>query len=347
MDAAIAGTSTGYDVSTAQFLSSMVGLAYEQFDTPWPNGEIPAAQLPNGYTQVAAFKVPELDLDAAIKQFLAANPDLAPLVHNNPPTAANAAAQAALNQRLAAALDQFASLSQVPIATGTASGVPATSIVPQWFGFALAPTSDNVGAPNIIAIRGTRTIEEWALDATAYQIPVPLVWFNNQDELVLARVHLGFLILFAFLRPQLDAAFKQFNPQTGAQVAGHSLGSALATLAAVYTGVVQSPGQVQMYNQASPRVGDPAFVGAFNALVPSAYRIVNLSDLVPELPPTTITLPLQGTVTYGHVGQEWDYLWQTGNVGGNHFYDTNYSVAVANSYPTNGECNYRNYGQNC
>ncbi|HEX8830598.1 MAG TPA: lipase family protein, partial [Longimicrobium sp.] len=273
MDAATGiTTATGYDVSTAQFLSTMVGLAYEQFDTPWPNGQIPASQLPSGYTQVAAFKVPELDLDAAIKQFLAANPDLLPLTQPATFAALDAGTQAALNQRLATALDQFASLSQVPIATGTTtrSTTPAASIVPQWFGFALAPTSDNAGAPNIIAIRGTRTIEEWALDATAFQMPVPLVWFNNQDELVLARVHLGFLILFAFLRPQLDAAFKLFNAQTGAQVAGHSLGSALATLAAVYTGVVQSPGQVQMYNQASPRVGDPAFVGAFNALVPDA-----------------------------------------------------------------------------
>ena len=346
MDAATGITAaTGYDTATAQFLSSMVGLAYAQFDTPWPNGQIPAGQLPNGYTQVAAFKVPELDLDAAIKQFLAANPDLLPLTHPGTLAALDAATQATLNQRLATALDQFASLSQVPIATGTGSATPS-SIVPQWFGFALAPTSGNPGAPNIIAIRGTRTIEEWALDATAYQVPVPLVWFNNQDQLVAARVHLGFLILFAFLRPQLDAAFTQFA-SAGTQVAGHSLGSALATLAAVYTQVVGVDGTVQMYNQASPRVGDPEFVGAFNALVPNAYRIVNLSDLVPELPPTTLTLPLQGTVTYGHVGQEWDYLWQTGDVGGNHFYDTNYSVAVTNGYPTSGECTYRNYGQSC
>jgi hypothetical protein len=35
---AIATTATGYQPATAQFLSTMVGLAYEQFDTPWPNG---------------------------------------------------------------------------------------------------------------------------------------------------------------------------------------------------------------------------------------------------------------------------------------------------------------------
>jgi hypothetical protein len=338
-------TATGYQPATAQFLSTLVGLAYAQFDTPWPNGQIPADQLPAGYTQVAAFKVPELDFDAAAKQFLAGNPDLVPLTQPTACAAMDAATQASLNQRLAAALDQFATLAQVQIATGTGSTAP--SIVPQWFGFALAPTGGTIGAPNLVAIRGTRTVEEWTLDATAYQVPVPLVWFNNQDELVPARVHLGFLILFAFLRPQLDAAMSQFDASAGTQVAGHSLGSALATLAAVYTRVLRFPAAVQMYNMASPRVGDPEFVGAFNLLVPDGYRIVNLGDLVPMLPPTQISLPVEGLLTYAHVGQEWDYLWQTGNVGGNHFYDTNYSVAVQNGYPTNGACTYRDYAVSC
>jgi len=346
MDADVIGA-TGYQTGTAQFLSTMVGLAYAQFDTPWPNGQIPADQLPTGYTQVAAFKVPELDFDAAASQFLASNPDLQPLTQPATYAALDGATQAELNQKLATALDQFATLSQVPIATGVGSTSASTSIVPQWFGFALAPTTANAGAPNVIAIRGTRTVEEWTLDATAYQVPVPLVWFNNQNELVPARVHLGFLILFAFLRPQLDAAFGQFAAGAATQVAGHSLGSALATLAAVYTRVLRFPATVSMYNMASPRVGDPEFVSAFNFLVPDAYRIVNLGDLVPMLPPTQISLPVEGLLTYGHVGQEWDYLWQTGNVGGNHFWDTNYSVAVANGYPTNGECTYRDYAVSC
>lgn len=346
MDSAVAATTaTGYSPATAQSLSLLVGLAYEQFDTPWPNGQIPADQLPAGYTQVAAFKVPELDLDAAQKQFLASNPDLVPLTQPTAFAALDGATQNTLNQRLASALEQFASLSQVPIATN--SGSTAVTSVPQWFGFALAPTSGNVGAPNLIAIRGTRTVEEWTLDATAFQVPVPLVWFNQNDQLELARVHLGFLILFAFLKPQLDAAFQQFSADADAQVVGHSLGSALATLTAVYTQVLGSAGQVVMYNQASPRVGDPAFVSAFNLLVPDAYRIVNLGDLVPMLPPTQIALPVEGLLTYGHVGQEWAYLWQTGNVGGNHFYDTNYSVAVKNGYPTNGACTYRDYQVSC
>jgi hypothetical protein len=344
MDAAVA-TTTGYSPATAQSLSSLVGLAYEQFDTPWPNGQIPSDQLPDGYTQVAAFQVPELDLDAAVKQFLANNPDLQPLTQPTAYAALDSAAQAALNQRLATALDQMVTLAQVPIATQSGS-TPASSIVPQWFGFALAPTSSNVGAPNLIAIRGTRTVEEWTLDATAFQVPVPLVWFNQNNQLVPTRVHLGFLILFAFLKPQLDAAFQQFS-SAGTQVAGHSLGSALATLASVYTAVLRFPATVQMYNQASPRVGDPEFVGAFNALVPDAYRIVNLGDMVPMLPPTQISLPVEGLLTYAHVGQEWAYLWQTGNVGGNHFYDTNYSVAVKNGYPTNGACTYRDYQVSC
>lgn len=346
MDSAIATTSTAaYNPVTAQFLSTMVGLAYEQFDAQWPDGQIPASQVPSGYTQVAAFKVPELDLDAAQKQFLASNPDLMPLTQPSAYAALDAGAQADLGQRLASALEQFASLSQVPIAT--TSGSTSVSSVPEWFGFALAPNRGISGASNIIAIRGTRTVDEWTLDATAFQVPIPLVWFDNHDQLAFARVHLGFLILFAFMKAQLDAAFGKFNASAGTLVVGHSLGSALATLTAVYTQVVGSGEPVEMYNLASPRVGDPDFVGAFNSLVPHAYRIVNLSDLVPMLPPTEITLPEEGTVTYGHVGQQWAYLWQTGNVGDNHYFDTNYGVAVKNQYPTNGKCTYRDWQVSC
>ena len=44
-----------------------------------------------------------------------------------------------------------------------------------YFGFAL--TSANY---NIIALRGTRTQFEWAIDASLPQVPVPLVWYHHQ-----------------------------------------------------------------------------------------------------------------------------------------------------------------------
>ena len=78
-----------------------------------------------------------------------------------------------------------------------------------------------------------------------------------------------------------------------------------------------------MYNYAGPRVGDPTFVSFYNGKVPNSYRTVNLADVVPTLPPTEVF-----NNTFGHVGTEWSYLWQTGNVATNHSIKEDYLPTV-------------------
>ncbi len=67
---------------------------------------------------------------------------------------------------------------------------------------------------------------------------------------------------------------------------GHSLGAALATLAADRYGNVQG-----LYTFGSPRVGDQDFKKDFNV---TAYRFVNNSDIVTRVPPASM---------YCHVGE--------------------------------------------
>ena len=118
---------------------------------------------------------------------------------------------------------------------------------------------------------------------------------------------------------------------------GHSLGAALATLVAPAVKILTDNDDVRMYNYASPRVGDPAFVGAYNGLIPESYRVVNLADLVPMVPPSTIF-----KWTYEHVPEEWSFLNQTGNVGGNHALigPDNYTDAVDQEIPTDAKRTY-------
>jgi predicted lipase len=68
-------------------------------------------------------------------------------------------------------------------------------------------------------------------------------------------------------------------------IAGHSLGAALATLYTLdnaRTDQIQNP---VLCTFASPFVGDSTFAAAFNALNLTSWRIVNSPDIVPKLPP--------------------------------------------------------------
>ena len=176
---------------------------------------------------------------------------------------------------------------------------------------------------------------------------MPLVWFSC-GRFQIAKASVGFLLVYAFLYEQVLAAAKAFNSSYPLYVTGHSLGHALAVFAAltadlqVYGGGGLL-GQVQMYSFAGPRVGDPAFSGAYNFLLPASFRVVNLSDVVPVVPPSSIF-----GYQYSHVGQEWSYLFQTGDVGDNHGLVDNYIPAVAPStgspVETNAPRSYPNSG---
>jgi hypothetical protein len=69
---------------------------------------------------------------------------------------------------------------------------------------------------------------------------------------------------------------------------GHSLGGALTTFTAADIALLPAPpasNNLLVYSIASPRVGDANFVSAFNAKVINNFRIYNIRDYVPTLPP--------------------------------------------------------------
>ena len=69
------------------------------------------------------------------------------------------------------------------------------------------------------------------------------------------------------------------------RITGHSLGSALATLLALDVAGNKVFATPSVYTFASPRVGDKVFAGTYDSLVQDSWRINNLNDLVPQLPP--------------------------------------------------------------
>lgn len=68
---------------------------------------------------------------------------------------------------------------------------------------------------------------------------------------------------------------------------GHSLGAALAQLAAFYyvSGGVLSGDEVRLITFGGPRVGDAAFARKCDARLPYFFRVVHDRDIVPRLPP--------------------------------------------------------------
>lgn len=144
-----------------------------------------------------------------------------------------------------------------------------------------------------VAFRGSSDLADWIADfdfvPTRY---VPVAGFG--------QVHAGFQDVYACVRDSVAA-----NLPTAAHgcenilITGHSLGAALAVLAApdvARTVLAGRPGTIEprLTTFGGPRVGLPDFAAAFDAAIECCYRVVNFLDIVPLVPPSP----------YVHVGAE-------------------------------------------
>ena len=131
----------------------------------------------------------------------------------------------------------------------------------------------------VVCFRGTEVGEWQDLAADADIILAP-----DRDTEQEGRVHRGFLRSLDTIWDDVESTL------TGGKIwfTGHSLGAALATLAAD-----RCPEVHPLYTFGSPRVGDKKFRQGFRA---NAYRFVNNNDGVTVVPPGA---PVS---TYRHVG---------------------------------------------
>jgi hypothetical protein len=147
----------------------------------------------------------------------------------------------------------------------------------------------------VVVFRGTRLQTHTLLD-------VAEVVLLNQDDLWIdsqflprvcragGRVHHGFLTAYAEVRERLDAMVRAKRRGQKIWLTGHSLGGALATMAAAHL----DPALIQgIYTYGCPRVGD----GAFARVLPqrSHYRFVHRDDWVPTVPPELLGYVHGGT----------------------------------------------------
>jgi hypothetical protein len=162
------------------------------------------------------------------------------------------------------------------------------------FGFAgLAPAAGE----NIIVMgfRGATPSagRNWITDLNAQRVSYP--------GLAGATVHKGMYNAYLSIARQVNLAAKSLlaNCQNcHVYVTGHSLGGAIATLAAA--DLYSLTPDLSLYTFGSPRVGDLAFATYFDKIVPDTWRVVHNHDIVPHVP--------QRFLGFRHVSREvWYY----------------------------------------
>ncbi len=177
---------------------------------------------------------------------------------------------------------------------------------PEPFGFVMV--SDQAA---VLAFRGTSSAVEWISDFIAQQgeyLPVTGA----------GMTHKGFTDIYMTARSQLLNLLEEVPSSLPLFITGHSLGGALATLAAldIVHNTVHNP---VVYTYGAPRVGDTHFVRLYNHSVVQHWRIQNEFDIVTHLPPLVYQSPkTKENYFYLHVKGEVLRSFRHGSVPGNH-----------------------------
>lgn len=169
-----------------------------------------------------------------------------------------------------------------------------------------------------VVIRGTKTPLEWLDDFTAQPVPFKpggQDWGRTTKGFSMLYADLGSQILQALATPGVVGAGKSVH------VTGHSLGAALAHLAAAGISVQFAPLVSPVsYTFCGPRAGDPEFAKAFVTARLTTWRIFNTEDIVPTVPPAAvlITEPNMGMHGMSPLTQAISTFVQTGVIGYQH-----------------------------
>jgi triacylglycerol lipase len=224
-------------------------------------------------------------------------------------------------------LEENLSQTEDAIRTGVTAAVSVGRKIAVFYGFLLESEEDS-----ILVFRGTQRTAEWIGNIYAVQQD----YLNPNTGEILGKIHTGFRrIADSIIDPLTVEAVKQINPNKPCYVSGHSLGAALATILAldIALAVPELQPQLQVFVYASPRVGNPEFVRNYAEILPNTFRITNLADSIPLMPPTKMR------AEFVHVGEEWAFLNQGGDILPNHIVDT-YRRAVNAEVETNASRNF-------
>eukprot|EP00928_Gymnodinium_smaydae_P051743 TRINITY_DN35363_c0_g1_i1.p1 TRINITY_DN35363_c0_g1~~TRINITY_DN35363_c0_g1_i1.p1 ORF type:complete len:313 (+),score=29.81 TRINITY_DN35363_c0_g1_i1:49-987(+) len=153
------------------------------------------------------------------------------------------------------------------------------------------PSSGAAEGHCVVSFRGSISFENWLADFRAFIVDWPLGSHASSPWCPGCKVHDGFAGAHDELRSEVKSALVELECNSTA-VVGHSLGAAVASLAAMdlrstFEGLKVGP----VYTYGEPRVGNRAYVDAFLKAAqkhnqqPAQWRVVHFCDAVPRLAP--------------------------------------------------------------
>ena len=136
----------------------------------------------------------------------------------------------------------------------------------------------------VVSFRGTvpTDIKDWIEDLSFSKFAA----FSSAYPSV--SVHSGFWASYQSMATGIMPALNQALSASGASTilfTGHSLGAAMAELAAIDIKINNPTFNVASYTQGTPRVGNPAFSALYTQLIDASFREIHYHDIVPHLPP--------------------------------------------------------------
>jgi len=149
-------------------------------------------------------------------------------------------------------------------------------------------TSDDTKC--IISFRGSQNSANWYADFLAKLRPWPLNNLTGAEWCRGCKAHYGFTESYEELRLDVHKAIAELNC-TRLVLAGHSLGAAVATIAAFDLRAAMGYKVETTWTYGKPRIGNAEFVNNFVAAAtkqgvsPPMWRVVHYHDPVPRVPP--------------------------------------------------------------
>lgn len=132
----------------------------------------------------------------------------------------------------------------------------------------------------ILSFRGSQNLQNWIENLNFEKVPYVFC--------LRCEIHAGFYADYTAVEAAVNSKVQSLlskYPTAKLVATGHSLGGALATIAAMELKRIHSNLEVEIHHYGGPRIGNVHLAKHLNNKINDIYRVVHHKDIVPHLPP--------------------------------------------------------------